>query len=298
MRANNYQGQRVRSGFTLAEMLVVILIIGILVTLTAAAVSRFSSTGPALATQSNLDKIRASLDKQWLAVRDGAETELMSSNGSFQGQAMNNIGAAGFGDPRIRPEYVRLKIIQAFPTTFAEALYLDPNLMPATPVQPNPVLAWPAYQNYLAKYNILYTNPSTWITTPPQVQQAICLLMILQKGPKNTGLSTDDLGGSSVLNQFSLATLPANSTATALVDSWGRPILLTRRYAETPPMIPKAGLMPVWQDKTLALLSAGRDGNYGLNDYTTFVVGAPLDARDNLLSTAVIQTNYGLGLQP
>jgi prepilin-type N-terminal cleavage/methylation domain-containing protein len=201
-----------RPGFTLAELLISIGIILILIALSAAAVLRFASTGPQMATQSNLDNLKAALDKQWKAVTDAAQKDLIGSP-----------------SPKDRQDYVGDKLIQAFPHSFVEVLKY-----PASAIYPShkvAVPAYPAYVKYLNNLGIDSNNCMNFSAAdgtpffPADVQQGVCLMMILETGPFPQGVNRDDLLRTSAAARI---TLPTGSGAVACVDAWGSRILYTR----------------------------------------------------------------------
>ncbi len=268
MRMTNQPRER-RAGFTAVELLIVVSIIAILVALSASAIMRFGSTGQTIATQRNLDKILASLNAQYRSVTSQAQGEPMTTlaNQPFLDQAVKNVNMSlstlvppqyvTQRDPRVRKEYVRLKVVQAFPMSFAEALAPGGNA----------ALAWKGYVNYLTPLQITTLNAYSVQVTDVrggqpawQGQMAVCVLMILQRGPQNAGLTADDLGVS-VVGQLTLsaAGIPS-SNVQGVLDAWGRAIVFTRRYGEPAPL----PLFP-YADQDLALLSAGRDGLYGVS---------------------------------
>jgi prepilin-type N-terminal cleavage/methylation domain-containing protein len=246
MRIKDQSGRR-HAGFTLVELLVVLMILVILATLVTAGISRFSARGPALATQTNLDKARSALVNQYAAVRTAAQNDSLSAspNSTLANQAKTNVGATSLQDPRVRTEYIRLKLIQAFPTSFSEAFWPDGNQQSGAPN------AFQGYVTYLGQANIAPGNSNTWNSTPPAVQESICVLMILQVGPRNGGLTADDLGTEAV---GPVTIMPSQGQTQGFVDGWRRAVAFTRSYDGTP--------------NTLALLSAGKDGLFGVYDVT------------------------------
>jgi prepilin-type N-terminal cleavage/methylation domain-containing protein len=273
MRSKHHSGPR-RAGFTLVELLIVLMIIVVLVGLLAAAVVRFSPIGPRLATQANLNKSRDYLQTQFTAVRSQLQNEQMTANAvnkDYLTQAQAAYSGAPPNDPRVRQEYMRLKLIQAFPTSFSEVFQ---PLGAATQAQDT----WQFYVNYLAQAGVTAGNSAAWASTPRATQQAICAYMILQGGPKNIGLTADDLGTGAV---GSLSVL--NTTLQGLVDGWGRPVAFTRTYDWSPSGSNPSGTM------SPALLSAGKDGLFGVYDVSLTVNAPP--AGGNLLGPVPPQSS-------
>jgi hypothetical protein len=251
-----HQPQAERAGFTLAEMLVVITILILLMSLLAAAVLRFSSLGPRLATQTNLNKTRDSLVTQLAGVRAQAQNDNLSSNNNklYVQLAITNFNTANgttagnAAVPGVKNWYVLQRIKQAFPTRFDEVFWPD-----ADPKMPaNTPYAYGPYVTYLGNLNVTPQNRASWGSTAVYYQQAICALMILVVGPKNAGLTVDNLGTGAVA-QFPIGGA-GFSQGPGLADAWGRPVAFTRNYDD--------------QAMVFGLLSAGKDGLYGVYDMT------------------------------
>jgi prepilin-type N-terminal cleavage/methylation domain-containing protein len=264
-----------RQAFSLMELLVVLAIIGILVALTTAAVMRFRGTGLASATKTNLSKLHAKLREQWKGVTDKAGNDSLSApvNSAYAASALN--AGASFQDAPVKARYVQLRQRQAFPMSFAEAFWPDPAWKPATPSAQAPN-AWQGYVKYLADVGVRPDNEASWASTPLDVQQAICLLMILERGPGGGGATAEDLGSSAVG--------PVIGSARGIIDGWKRPVIFTRQYGG--------------QDASLAILSSGLDGKFGVDTTSpgidpttklardpTFAVVTKFDVRDNVLVT-------------
>jgi prepilin-type N-terminal cleavage/methylation domain-containing protein len=225
-----------RRGFTLVELLVVLAIIGILVAMTTAAVMRFRGVGQARATSANLGKVYNKLGEQWQGVTDAAYKDSLTAptNANYAGAAL--AGGSNYADPAVRKRYVALRQAQAFPTSFYEALWpIDRTVKPST------ADAWPAYVNFLANIGITPSTEPNWPSL--DVQQSICLLMILTVGPKNAGVTADDLG--SAVGPVTLG----NTTTRGIVDAWKQPVMFTRQFQGA--------------QASLAVMSAGKDGRFG-----------------------------------
>jgi prepilin-type N-terminal cleavage/methylation domain-containing protein len=217
----HYRSRIARAGFTLAEMLMVIAIIAVLIALSAAAIMRFWDTGPYHATVANLGKVQAALDTQWQAVREKASRDNLNG---LEG----TLGVSDLADATAKPKYIGLRIAQAFPISFAEAF------------QPNALNAYGPYDKFLrsllgipAGDTAATASTKAQSCAPPHVQQAICLMMILERGPGNAGLTADKLEGGMVqrLDLKNAATpTPAAIQANGIVDGWGRAVLFTRNY--------------------------------------------------------------------
>jgi type II secretory pathway pseudopilin PulG len=185
------------------ELLVVIAIMIVLAGLTVSGVVRFIDTGPRLATRSNLKNLKRVVDAQWKEVADKARTDKVNS-----------------ADPNVRASHVNDKLAQAFPQTFAEALS-----------PPNGVGAWSAYTTYLGGLGV---TAAKCPTTPTAAEQAICLMMALQMGPKNTNVTPESLGVTAA--KLVPCTLKDGTVIQAygIVDAWGTPMQFSRTGALPP----------------------------------------------------------------
>jgi len=258
---------RRRRGFTLIELLVVLAIIVVLMALTGAAVMRFRGVGLGQATKTNLGKVNSTLNDQWKAVTDGAHKDSLSApvNNAYATTALTKGGGTNLADEKTRKAYVGLRQVQAFPTNFNEAFWPDTTFKPNSPQQTAPY-AWSGYVAYLAELGVYpdnelqagAKNTATWnkgaTAIPLDVQASVCLLMIMQKGPKNTGVTDDSLG--SAANQVTLPT--GFNPARGILDAWQKPVVFTR---------PAPGAM------AFSLRSAGKDQT--LNTADDVVVSNP-----------------------
>jgi prepilin-type N-terminal cleavage/methylation domain-containing protein len=190
MRVRSGLSRRGR-GFTLVELLVVIAIIAVLAGLTTAAVAKFMQVGPRSATRATLNSAKSKVDAQWKAVIDDANRAPLPS------------GYTGAPN-QARAQYVQDRLAQAFPQTFAEAL------APAGGrLQP-----FQAYVDYLGGLS----------GGGQPYESAVCLLMALQRGPQNTGVSADTFGSIAV-TQY---TLPNGMNVQGLTDGWKSPVSFAR----------------------------------------------------------------------
>lgn len=209
-----------RRAFTLAELLMAVAIILILIALSAAAVLKFRTVGPFQATTANMNKIKKLLDAQWSIVVDKAKRDQLPSIPAELDQVKIKAGVpltTAAVDPRVRDAYIQLRLAQALPMNFTEALN------PSSPLNPQPVKPWPGYVNYLASLGVNAGNAAT--AAPVEVQQAICLLMALERGPSGVGTAADDIGGTSAIQKFQLP----GGTAFGATDGWGTAMQFLRQ---------------------------------------------------------------------
>jgi prepilin-type N-terminal cleavage/methylation domain-containing protein len=212
----------IRASFTLIELLVVIAIIAALMALSASAVIKYLGSQEEANTKATFNKVQSQLNKAWSKVKDQAYKETIPPQylPGLQALAGNDANATG----RVRTLYVKLKLRQAFPMNFAEALnvaYVNPELASwglPTAVPASPLPALPAYQAYLGKLGITTTLNA-------QYESSACLLMALQRGVSGAGINPEELtrGGGT-----GSATLAGGQTIPYLTDAWNQPIYFSR----------------------------------------------------------------------
>ena len=121
-----------RAGFTLVEMLVVVTIIGILLSLTAAAALQLIGTQQATNTQDGVDAARrrsaAGVPRRGGQVPQGADPHLREADGQRLLQHRPADGAATIDRNRARVIWAKLRLKQTFPNNFDEAW--NPSPMP------------------------------------------------------------------------------------------------------------------------------------------------------------------------
>jgi prepilin-type N-terminal cleavage/methylation domain-containing protein len=198
--AGRRRGLAARAGFSLIELLVVLAILATLVLLSAGAAMRVLAGRAARNTETALTKIDSAFRRAWEAVLTQARKEDMRRFGD--GPYNQILAAAGNSVPRARVLYVKLRLKQEFPMTFAEVL---------TPSGPLP--AREGYASYLQNRGVTApANPAG------DHESAVGLLLALQQGRSGAAPSGDDLGNS---------VKPVNGLP-ALVDDWGRPLAFYR----------------------------------------------------------------------
>lgn len=197
-----------RGAFTLIELMVVIVIIAALVALSASAVIKYIEVQQNANTQSILDRTQSQLSRAWSKVKDEAFKETMSPV-TVEAWIFNNLaGSDANAVGRARVIYVKLKLRQAFPMTFNEAL----NPFPFPPLQ--------AYVTYLHSLNITGSSAAT-----APYESSACLLMALQRGVSGAGINPSDITRGGFTGSY---TTPNGGSLPYLTDAWGRPIYFSR----------------------------------------------------------------------
>jgi prepilin-type N-terminal cleavage/methylation domain-containing protein len=187
-----------RTGFTMIELLVVMAIIGLLAALTAGAVMRYLSTQKGNNTETTIAKIDSEFKKQWQKVVDQARIDPIPAG-------IDSIYGCN-GDVNLaRVIYIKLKLMQQFPMSFAEVLNPSPNMLPPEP----------AYVHYLKDE---YKAPPKSPALP--YESSACLLMALQLDRSRMSLNTDFIGSDSI------KTTPTGLPY--LADAWEQPLAFYR----------------------------------------------------------------------
>jgi prepilin-type N-terminal cleavage/methylation domain-containing protein len=202
-----------RVGFTLIELLVVVAIIGVLMTLSAAAIIKFLGTSPQSNTRIVLRSAWTEFNKKWTEVTDAAKGDRDAANRRPYQAALDTLAV---NDPeRMKVIWAKIRQKQAFPQTFAEAL----NGFTVGGVTVKPL---PGYVAYLNKYGITAGN-----ATPADYESGICLLMALRRNVSGGGQVSDDTFG---VGKFvkDVTVQGATGPVPCLVDGWGKPLQFCR----------------------------------------------------------------------
>jgi prepilin-type N-terminal cleavage/methylation domain-containing protein len=215
-----------RAGFTMVEMLVVVLIITILLSLSTAGVLALIGSQQTSNTKSELTRLQGEIEKEWNAAAHKFQTEALpppagsSQYNAYQVllQMANNAPTNNLTDvtARARVLWVKMRLMQTFPQTFSEA-WRPGGLFPALPY----------YTNQLTALGYSTTSPPSSTTVQP-FESSVCLLWALQRGESNVGVKVEDLGIASSIRDFNAPAPAAGTTAKGLVDAWGQPITFCR----------------------------------------------------------------------
>jgi prepilin-type N-terminal cleavage/methylation domain-containing protein len=304
---------RRRSGFTITEMLVVIAILGVLASLSAAAYFRWLDSTKQTTTETTMQQVYPILEDQIKAVLKAAETEAIP----------NSVFAMAGNHPvRARIIWKKLRLKQEFPVTYTEA---TAPYLAAAAIYNLPAADLPAKSVYVRAL------PAAAAST---VDSSALLLLALQQKRGGLRLEPDSMTSVSVadINGYGVK---------EILDAWGNPLAFYRwptgnaelqgknpapagakaaRYAD--PLDPEGLLLSQgWYNDALgnptqmrlqfeslchpispdngntayfiipALASAGIDGNFGLD--ATLNITDPVAAADNLYSWRLRLGNKG-----
>lgn len=227
-----------RSGFTLIELMVVITIMIALAALTSSAILKYIEVQQTSNTRAVLDKVQSQLGKVWSQVKDQAIKESINAD-TYQWIKTNLAGADANEMGRIRTIFVKLKMRQAFPMDFNEALY-PPASASGSPSPCSQLQPLPAYVTYLNSHGIAMSSGLSW-------ESSACLLMALSRGPSGINPETLQNGGAGGIDSQGYGVPVLN-------DAWGRPIYFTRVPSGCPVLNP-FGAHPDPTDKPPYLLS-------------------------------------------
>jgi hypothetical protein len=212
----------------MVELMVVIIIIAVLLSLTAAVVFRFIGSQKVSNTKTTLNKLGPVLKANWNSVAEKAFRDISSGAATATQYSSYYTTIAGTTEPnRQKVIYVKLKLVQAFPMTFDEVLNWNPTFGSLPPLT--------VYVKKLQALGISGSSP----TTAPYESSAL-LLMALQEGVSGQKFNAEDLG-SAALGTFPAAGSNPTATIQALVDGWGSPLAFFRWPTGSPDLNPPPG---------------------------------------------------------
>jgi prepilin-type N-terminal cleavage/methylation domain-containing protein len=226
-----------RAGFTMVEMLVVITIIAILISLTAAAVIKLIPAQQALNTKTELTRLQGDLVRAYRSAADKFRKEPIPTGGAMLAAYNAVYNMAGQDRSRAQVIWTKLRLKQTFPNNFSEALNPAPTLIGV----PNIALSY--YQTKLGAVG--YTAANT-VDNPPGLpyqpqpwESSVCLLLALQRGEDGPALQESDIGTGSLKDfgqtpplakdpSSGFTPLPNHPPIKGLVDNWGTPLAFCR----------------------------------------------------------------------
>jgi prepilin-type N-terminal cleavage/methylation domain-containing protein len=211
-----------RGGFTLVELLVVVFIIGLVLSITAAATMRVLGRQKSSDTEILITILSRSLNRHWLAVVEQAKKETVPPS---------VLNLAGGDARRAQVIWIKLRLKQEFPMTFAEVVNPgnDPN-------NPGGRFLGPlrGYLRTLIDYGLpLDPTDPTGNTplvdrgTPQQAcEMSCCLLMALQRNRRGINFDADSLpSGAVIAASYQVATPPGGvAQVQQIVDAWQNPL--------------------------------------------------------------------------
>jgi prepilin-type N-terminal cleavage/methylation domain-containing protein len=210
-----------RSGFTLIEMVVVIGIILLLVSLSAAGIMRILNLQQRRNTESAILKLDKGFNQQWKTVIDTAKTEQINPIAQLLA------GTDGLAPNRARVIHILLCLKREFPTTFAEAV----NPVPISAAD----LATLGLQPFAPNQDYVRTLQGA---QAGHTESSACLYLALKERRRGTDFDPD----TALSSQEVVLPIPGDGLK-EIWDGWGRPINFQRWPYN--PVAPYAA--PFWQ---------------------------------------------------
>lgn len=204
-----------RPAFTLTEMLVVLAILGTLVALSGAGMSKIAQLQSRRNSETTVRKVYSLLKQHWSAVIQEARDDVR--RGLIPPQVLQ---MAGNDTERAKVIWIKLKLRQQFPMTYQEAVTPNTTLFSRL-TTPYSMPAEKEYVDYLKNYIDVGAPPVPRSSN----QMGVCLLMALKRVrrgiPENTMFGSEEIASVSLEKDVFLATDPI---IPALVDDWGTPL--------------------------------------------------------------------------
>lgn len=203
--------RRTRSAFTLVELMVVLAIIGVLVALVAAAVTKVIPAQQQRNTERTIQKLNGELRAHWKAVIDDAQAEVK------QNRHFSILPLAGNDPERAKVIWTKLRLVQQFPMSFYEMLNPGPG---------GYISADPTYAKKLASVGITSASPLNYpLTANGQKELSACLhIALTAKGHRSKTTQEDSFNS----DERGLYTLPNGNSLPTLTDNWGQPLIFCR----------------------------------------------------------------------
>jgi type II secretory pathway pseudopilin PulG len=208
----------------LVELVVVILIIGVLASLTAGGIFQVIDGQRQANTEQTIRTVSQDLRKQWDALLNQAKVEGIPQDVlNIAGQNAQGPNGQVLRVPdRARIIWLKLRLKQEFPTNFTEAG--SPSLNNDGITKNNYITS----SDLPGRYPNLPVNAGLPLATSVQAEQsAICLLLALERN-RGVKFNPDDLGSTVVVDSKNYANISTKQPLQEMVDNWGGPLAYNR----------------------------------------------------------------------
>jgi prepilin-type N-terminal cleavage/methylation domain-containing protein len=195
-----------RAGFTLIELVVVLLIILVLTSMVASAVFQVINTQRKSNTEQTIQQVSTALKQQWGVVIKLADNEPIPQS------VLNMAAGDSYAAQRARVIWKKLRLKQEFPTTYIEG---------RTPYLNNDgtVNGFITPTDLPGKYATALT--SAGVSTGSQAESSVCLVLALSRSRGGVTFKPEVLGPGVMVD-------PNNNNLPLINDAWGNPIAFNR----------------------------------------------------------------------